>query len=218
MDNPQPTTNSPSTSDEAEASLALHKVMNSHLDGSNDIGNTDIQNPAVKDMVAQGAGGSLQSTLRSALLATLPDALTDVLPAALPADVVAALPAALDAVLPPALAPITTRLNELELAHGKMRRIVARDSNTLHGDTLDAVLEVVPFANGQDPTLAPHSLPAITSLRALEALSADDRDYYFVHYCPDAEARPAVAERKRLIASALGVMNYSGVPPREPSL
>lgn len=68
-----------------------------------------------------------------------------------------------------------------------------------HGDTLAAELEMVPFPDGTNPTLAPvsfygqhwksetyvssqHELSALTSLNVITGLSHRQRDWHFVGY------------------------------------
>ncbi|KAG9220181.1 hypothetical protein CCMSSC00406_0007124 [Pleurotus cornucopiae] len=230
----QPPSNPPTIADVAKASLALHKVMNSQFHNPTNIPDDDITNLVTykASVVAAFSGGPLQQALQVALPAALPDALPAALAAAIAAalaptnDRLQAIEGQLGAIqvqlgavegrlgaVEGRLGAVEERLDELQTALGKTRRIVAKDANVLHADEPDALLEVVPFANGDDPTLPPHSLPAITSVRAIGQLTVNDRDKYFDKYRGRRGGqRPNVSERRKEIARAIGVMNYIDVP------
>ncbi|KAM6497341.1 hypothetical protein JOM56_007814 [Amanita muscaria] len=89
----------------------------------------------------------------------------------------------------------------------KTRRLATRSFNATLGTSLDAVYEIVPFQNGQDPTAPPHNLPPLTSVEAILGLSDRQLDSYLRSYHPDLNNRRVIRDRNErinFIAAAIG--------------
>ncbi|KIL69053.1 hypothetical protein M378DRAFT_157288 [Amanita muscaria Koide BX008] len=89
----------------------------------------------------------------------------------------------------------------------KTRRLATRSFNATLGTSLDAVYEIVPFQNGQDPTAPPHNLPPLTSVEAILGLSDRQLDSYLWSYHPDLNNRRVIRDRNErinFIAAAIG--------------
>jgi hypothetical protein len=54
--------------------------------------------------------------------------------------------------------------------------------NQHRGDGIVVLFEVVPFANGNDPTQPPHNLPPLLSVNAIENLNGHDLVEYLNGY------------------------------------
>ncbi|KAF8871367.1 hypothetical protein BD779DRAFT_1576997 [Infundibulicybe gibba] len=108
------------------------------------------------------------------------------------------------------LQPIKDDLNtikrdvrDLRTGLGKVRRISAITYNEACGTGDNIGLEVVPFANGEDPTEPPHNLPPLTSYQAVHDLDAAQRDAYYRGYELPRHTRDP-EERIELIIVAIG--------------
>ncbi|KAJ8694026.1 hypothetical protein PTI98_008959 [Pleurotus ostreatus] len=84
------------------------------------------------------------------------------------------------------------------------RRTAALLWNRTHGVASDARLEVVPFADGTDPTREPHNLQAITSAGMISTLAYEDKVAYFTNYYCGEEV-PAAAQLNSHIIQVVGV-------------
>jgi len=100
---------------------------------------------------------------------------------------------------------LDNRLKSVQSSNAQIRRMAAITWNRSRGSGREARLEVVPFESGDDPTTAPHNLPPLSTVKAVQNLAAAPRDLYFEGYYPESPLPPA-ADRIPRILAALGVM------------
>jgi hypothetical protein len=102
---------------------------------------------------------------------------------------------AVQAAVQAAIEPINNRLIAMD-------RRMSQYWNSSAGDGLTKPWQLVAFVNGQNPTVAPHNLPAVTDVNALNGLTAQQITAYLIGY--GAQIPHLVVDRRRELGKMLG--------------
>ncbi|KIJ25102.1 hypothetical protein M422DRAFT_273959 [Sphaerobolus stellatus SS14] len=100
------------------------------------------------------------------------------------------------------LTAMAGQLEVLTKRHAALARAFTRHSNFAVGTAPGAVLQIVPFPDGQYPSDC--GLPVLDTIAAVENLTTQQRNDYLCYYYPDQALRGTTAERKKLLLIALG--------------
>ena len=101
-------------------------------------------------------------------------------------------------------AAIQAALQPIKDALQPIHAMTAKNWNTLAGDGLSRPWNIVPFANGTDPTLAPNYLPPLNSLDNIRALTGPQLTAYLQGYALGIQIPQQLDARRRLLAPLVG--------------
>jgi hypothetical protein len=90
----------------------------------------------------------------------------------------------------------------MQVALQPLRVSIERAWNSSAGDGLTKPWNVIPFANGEDPTVGPHNLPQIRNLNDLNQLNGAQLTAYLAGYAQ--QVTNPIAARRRSLGQFLG--------------
>ncbi|KAJ7056970.1 hypothetical protein C8F01DRAFT_1086646 [Mycena amicta] len=104
--------------------------------------------------------------------------------------------------------PLRTAVNRIDRSVSRIDAnlaiLKAQTSNARRGNGGQVPYFIVPFPNGDDPTIAPHHLPPLHSVSDIDALSGPNRTKYLQGYSLPVVGSPAI--RCRTIAQHIGYL------------
>ncbi|KDQ15146.1 hypothetical protein BOTBODRAFT_65763 [Botryobasidium botryosum FD-172 SS1] len=99
------------------------------------------------------------------------------------------------------------RLDVMKQRQDRLSRLCALAWNQQAGNGSQQPFEIVLLPDGSDPTTAPLNLPLLSSVAAVDGLSAEDCTSYVQRYYPNQPVPHSTASGKQMILVAIG---YSG--------